>query len=137
MNLNTSTITWISAELSHLSSLENAVRTADLEARLKTMGATYRPARGRYNGFDEQSFGVWTDGGDSDSLDMLRDLARDYGQETVVEIGPSRDAYLIDLTTEKDLSVYAGQWKEVTYAEAKRRDGYTEIDGRFWIIGIF
>lgn len=119
-------VTIISAELSTLGKEENSARTLGLRACLDLQfGSKYvKQVRGKYNGVSEVSFVVNGD------RDKLRNLAAEFGQESILALDTSRNATLLFIDQHhpegsKLGMKYLGRFQAATVEEALEADGYT------------
>lgn len=119
MNLQPTTLIF-SAELSTLSDTWNAIHTQRISDMLDDLGLAYKKVIGKYQGISEVSFVVPTN--DSSLRESLvRIMLEKFEQETVLELSPSRQAFLIG----KNGETHIGTWKEVSQDIAEGLDAYT------------
>lgn len=112
----------ISAHLEHRTKKQNDRATLSLLVDLQECGYASKLVDGCYKGVREQSFVV-----PSTDVSGLLELARQYGQESILVVGSDR---LVEL----DASII-GRWVNAPEAVALRADGWTrEADGTYWIV---
>lgn len=123
MSYNTTYIV-ISAEKSTVSALENIHRSAELVDILKERGHTFRLATGSYRGVKETSYLVpvtkYTE------VNQLRQLAAEFGQESILEIKQGHGWLLFTDGTEE----YIGTVFEAT----GREESYTQVGSKLFTI---
>lgn len=99
----------LSAELSCLSPEANALRTESLRESLKAHGFFFIPARGVYDGSEEQSFIVMPD--TASQVDAVgtavRTAMRRYGQDSILEV--QDDGAVLEYNSGERLPI--GQWQ--------------------------
>ena len=120
----------ISAELKTLSQVENVQRTARLGADLMMFGLGYKRAFGSYNGSIEKSFVV--DASEDTALEHLRDLASEYGQESilVVQDDANRSADLF-FTFPKTIQ-RLGSFQAITALESRDLESWSLVDNQYY-----
>lgn len=115
----------ISAELVSRSTMQNIIRTEQLKEQLKSLGFRFKQVEGKYIGIREDSFVVLLDNILlTDPLKTLRDLANQYGQESILYVSSERAATLLFIDDTKS-PVYVGQFKVVDEHVAHRLNGCT------------
>lgn len=119
-----------SVERKELSTSENAARTRFVCGLLQREAIHFVPAEGSYQHTLESGFVVFTYEG-TPLADWLERIACMYNQDTVMYVDTARHAYLKDLRCFKYQPI--GVWREVMPQDAEAAEGYTRIDGRFYV----
>lgn len=102
----------------------NQWRTASLESQIAHRDLAYVRVDGVYKGRAERSFVVFLPADRAAyTLEMLRGLARHWGQESILHVDANRGAEL--LYTDGRAPTDIGRWESVTAGEAANADGYT------------
>lgn len=112
----------LSADKSTASAIENIHRSAELETVLEDRGHTFRRATGSYRGVRETSYLIpvtrYTE------VNSLRNLAAEFGQESILEIKQGHGWLLFTDGTEE----YIGTTVEAT----GREEAYTQVGSRLF-----
>lgn len=135
MNLQPTTLIF-SAELEGKSLGENSLRTHRLANMLLELGLDYKQIIGCYrydsgNTSQETSFVLPLN--DQELKDTLVGmLLEKFGQESVLELSPGRQAFLI----RKDSEQYIGKWTNVSEKVALAQDAYSydESTGEYYAV---
>lgn len=81
--------------------------------------------RGVYKGEEERGFITSDD-------QLGRRLAKDYHQESYLELGYKGIWYLIETATGDIMATYRGI-REISKAEAEKQEAYTEVNGKYYM----
>lgn len=118
----------LSAERSTLSPDANGLRTKRLHQALLDSGLPFRPAMGSYKGVTEVSFLVFDS--TREHGDAIKDLAKQFEQESVPYVDGARMARLI----EADMpGVTIGKWRELEENDARRYPAWTSVGSRYFV----
>lgn len=114
-------IIFLSAEQKDKSDAMNEVMTDVLARHLAATKQTqlWFGCTGSYLGRQEQSFGVITE-----DLELMLSFADAYNQESVLVRYQDGTCALVFVGSRE--TVYLGQWKEITEAQALSRDAWTK-----------
>lgn len=135
MNTNPTTLI-LSAELDSLDSFYNGIRTTQLIDLMNDLGLDFKSVLGCYR-YDsgvianEVSFVVpVNDQALRESLVGI--MLERFGQESVLELSPSRKAFLL----RKDSEEFIGDWKEVSKEVAHSGDAFTfdQSTGKYYVV---
>lgn len=123
----------MSAELSALSTEENAHRSEALSAWLDAKGWAHKPVIGSYKGSEEIAVVIPVT--DSEHEAALYRLAKAYGQESVLYVDANRYATLIYVQTGKLAGL--GMFRKVSELDARQREAYTHdiMEGAYYVAG--
>lgn len=112
--------------------LSNELYSNELEIDLIKLGLPYKKVEGCYKGILEISFYVETPNGLNDFVE-IHDLARNYEQESVLNIDKNRKASLIFVNGGTSVSI--GTFQQVSEYEAKQSGNYTydPINKGYWV----
>lgn len=128
----------LSAERPNWSDEVNKGRTEFLRHQLIARKAEFLRVDGNYKGRAEASFLVLTPNGTDDAqFTNAVQLARRYGQESILYVASDRSAYLIEIAGPEFPQgrevTYVGNWSEIADGAKEQLDAYTESpDGRIW-----
>lgn len=119
---------FLSAELTTQSDLHNDMASTMLETTLMARDYHFIKAIGCYKEATERSFGVicerpWTMG-------VLRLLAKDLGQESIMVREPDGSCWLVYCHGTKE--EYIGQWQEISKDRSRGLSGYTVVNGKIY-----
>jgi hypothetical protein len=89
-------------------------------------GGTPRPVDGCYKGTTEQSHLVT-----GSTKEQVIEFLKEFNQESALLVDNQRNGWLVFSDGGDD--AFIGAWKKVSEAEALREDGYTKIDGQYYI----
>jgi hypothetical protein len=120
---------FISAELSNLSMKENKQRTESLRRTLnglKLLGFVVTPVVGVYKGVNEASFRVTAPDYDNFNIGMIRTVARNLGQESLLWVRDDGNSFL-DFIQSGDM-LHLGKMKRVESTEGL--EAYSIIRGK-------
>ncbi|MCI0561029.1 MAG: hypothetical protein MN733_21290 [Nitrososphaera sp.] len=133
MNNRPNNLVVLSAELDWLDLETNAYRTSLLRAELDAHNLQYVIGTGHYT--NATAFVVQVPSGRNleESRDLLRELGKNYIQDSILEIDTANVAYLVSFSEGREFVRPIGQWREVTAKEALGRCAYTLVDGRYFI----
>lgn len=120
-------------------SLNRVDQTTDIEA-LKAVGVTeIQPGHGSFEGKTELCYAIPIE----QFTVEVRSLLRECNQRAVLFLDNQYNAWLA--TAENDYqgysasgpgrAVYVGEFKEVTELQAKRKPGWSQFGGRFYVAG--
>ncbi|MCI0557140.1 MAG: DUF3293 domain-containing protein [Nitrososphaera sp.] len=121
MDTSQTTLFILSAERPELSDEDNAARTSELDKQLSAlvMPVVAVPAKGVWNGQSEANFMARVPSGDDAAISLLRNLARSYGQDAVLEV-QGRHAWIVFLNSQNgDVTEYAGRWRKSSKDEVE------------------
>lgn len=119
----------ISAERAELGLAVNSLRSKELRARLKTLGADPIRSRGMYDGVSEVSWLVRIDDQTGPTITDLTQLAADYDQESVLHVQNSGSASLIYIKNQSREPI--GVWTEAKAVGPN--EPHTKIGGRIYV----
>jgi len=122
------TVYFISAELSTNGVRENESQSESLAQRLQKEGYTFKEAEGRYNGHSERSFVVL---GAFRDLERIKDLGREYGQESV---GVMHNDRTFELHFPDGSMKRLGTMRAVAPQYAQGLESYTKLDGVHYVV---
>ena len=122
----------LSAERSNISQEFNAARTRQLAEQLTARGLDFAPVTGSYQGATESLF-IVLDDADAHG-DTLAQLARRYGQESILAVDANRNAELIYINqgiggNDTLRAEPIGRWAAISAERAPEFDGWT-LDAR-------
>lgn len=118
-----------SAERSNLTATANRDRTALLAGALTHSGIDWQRVEGSYNGTQETAFLVFTYEG-TETADRIEELARRYGQESILYVDAQRYAYLFMLKEQRTVEV--GKWQEIPATEAHYHKAWTHLEDKYY-----
>lgn len=121
---NNTTYVVISGEVSSEPTLQNIQNTAELEFQLEIDGFKFKRGIGRFRGVQESIFMVPVN--TYRDVEYLRRIAREYGQESVLEIKQGHGWLLNTDGTEE----YAGSVFEAT----GREESYTQVGSKLFTV---
>jgi hypothetical protein len=135
MNLLTSTIVLMSAERPEFDTLDNLHRTIELENLLLDGEFLYNYATGVWKGATEHSFiiALKPDGKQTDQVEFLAGLAKQFNQEAILVVSTDRTAQLIYPATGVTENL-SGLFQSITAERAGLLDAYTEFKGGFYAV---
>lgn len=117
---------FISAELSSESISYNVKATRLLGKLLDLKGIDYSPVQGSYKGATESSYMIE---GDYKTLDLVRDMARLFNQDSILIVTNDNRA-MLNYMHGANKSLYIGTWTEVNSVDGL--DAYSIIDGKYY-----
>lgn len=118
----------MSAELSTLNQTQNNDRTAELERLMLEKGLKFGPATGSYKGTLEKSFVI---DASEDILPVVDELARKFGQESVLVVDENQKATLIFSDGKKEV---LGQMMAVDHENAG--ENWTLVNGQYFTVKV-
>lgn len=128
----------LSAERPEWSTDINAGRTEFLRHQLIARNAEFISVDGKYKGHTEKAFLILApEGTDDVQFANAVQLARRYGQESIMFVAADRSAYIIEIAGPEFPQgrevTYVGNWSEIPDGIKEQLDAYTESsDGRLW-----
>ena len=112
----------LSAELDKLQTFENRLRTESLGNDLKALNFEHTRCQGKYKGKFEESYVVIVN--DAQDLSTLLSLSDQYGQECLLYVNKSREAFYANIKGQREKLGYLLPVNEV---DAKKSEGFTYV----------
>ena len=117
----------LSAHQAGLTRTYNAGSHKVMLASLDRNKIPYKEVKGCYKGREEKSVII-----PGEKTRFAEVMGRFHHQESYLYLDNERGAWFVDLATER--RVFAGHFREVPKAVALKHDGWTESEGRYWVI---